>query len=222
MISKNARKIDKYGSLNIRDYQEGIINSYLNTIELFDDAMIMRSFDKLDRTFSLLKLSLEEAAKTIALYEIYILIKSGAPEGAFTKRIEANLCLLEDHNSKTKYAYKSLIGNFRNYQEDNQESVFEKRLQKVKELNALKNHGFYTTLKDGKFIAPYLNISEDDVILMEHDTLHIIGYSKKLVLNLPDDLFLEMRINKDVIKKHDLFKRNRDIHKMKVFYKEYD
>lgn len=221
MKSKKLNKIEKYKSLNIREYQEGIINSYLNTIELFDDAMIMRSFDKQDRAFSLLKLSLEEAAKTVALYEIYILLNCGAPEGTFSKRIEENLKLLEDHNPKTKYAYRSLIANARNCIDKQQEDFFEQRLKKVTELNALKNHGFYTTLIDNKFVAPYLNITEDDVVQMERDTLHIISYSKKLILKLPDNLYAEMKINKDAIIKHDLFKRNRDIHMMKLLLKKY-
>lgn len=219
----------KYSSVTREEFKKGSIYSLVNAFELYGDALIMDALGRPPRTYSLMKLSLEEIAKALMLFEIYLLKQN---QEIFQERISMLLKSLESHNPKTKYAIQFLISkqnefiNFHpNPEVKKEDSNQNKELKELKELlenvtdlDNKKNTNLYTSLICNEFKPPALSIEENDVQNLTHLTMPILLRSKSIILKDDDTYYSSLGIDPDKLKKLDPNTEARRMHKIQAAY----
>jgi len=146
---------------------ENIINgmkkSFNNANSLLEEAYILQSNKKWARAYTLCQLAMEELAKVIMLYGLWINrindynIEYGQLNNSFSR-----------HPEKTKLSIVTEIAFLKLYKEhsgedwvDNIIKEDEEQLAKVKELNNLKNDSLYVSINNYDFKSPYETIDEE-------------------------------------------------------------
>ncbi len=218
-----------YDSVFREEFKKGAVYSLINAYELYGDAIIMESLGRTPRIYSLMKLSLEEIAKAMMLFEVYLLKHN---EVLFQDRISSLLKNLTDHNLKTKYAIEFLISkqkefiNFHpNPEVKNKNSIQNKELDElnklfknVKLLNKKKNTNLYTALIENEFKPPALSVDENDIQNLRNLTFPILVRSKKIILIDDDEYYSSLGIDPEKLKKLDPNTEARRMHKIQTAY----
>jgi AbiV family abortive infection protein len=219
----------KYNSVSREEFKKGAVYSLVNAHELYGDALIMDALGRTPRTYSLMKLSLEEIAKALMLFEIYLLKQN---EELFQERISMLLKGLESHNPKTKYAIQFLISkqnefiNFHpNPEVKKEDSNLNKELNELKglldnvtDLDSKKNTNLYTSLIENEFKPPALSVDENDVQNLTHLTFPILIKSKRIILKDNDEYYSSLGIDPEKLKKLDPNTEARRMHKIQMAY----
>jgi AbiV family abortive infection protein len=219
----------KYNSIEASEFKKGTVYSLYNAFELYGDALIMGSLDRLPRVYSLMKLALEEVAKSLMFLEISILKNNLI---LFQDRLMMLYNGLESHNPKTKYAIQFLISKqneFIKYHPNpdvkNEDSPLQKDLQelnilleKVNLLDIKKNTNLYTSLIQNEFKPPFLSVEENDIETLRHLTFKLLIRAKNIVLKDSDEYYLSIGLDPLELKNLDPNIEARNMHKLKVTY----
>ena len=219
----------KYNSVSRKEFKKGAVYSLINAYELYGVALIMDALGRTPRIYSLMKLSLEEIAKSLMLFEIYLLKQN---EELFQERISLLLKGLESHNPKTKYAIQFLISkqnefiNFHSNPEvkkedsnQNKELIeLKKLLENIADLDKKKNTNLYTSLIGNEFKPPALSVNEKDVENLTHLTFPILVRSKKIILIDNDEYYSSLGIDPEKLKMLDPNTEARRMHKIQAAY----
>lgn len=219
----------KYKLVSSEEFKKGAVYSLVNSYELYGDALIMESLGRSPRTYSLMKLSLEEIAKALMLFEIYLLKKHN---DLFQERISMLFKGLESHNPKTKYAIQFLISKQNDFikfhpnpKMKNENSHQDKEMQELNELlenviqlDLKKNTNLYTSLINDEFKPPFLSVEEKDIQNLKHLTFKILIWSKRVILKDTDDYYSTIGLDPEKLKKLDPNTEAKNMHKLQVAY----
>ncbi len=185
------KPIDKKSLKRLKtdDFLIGSVHSLTNSFELYNDGMLLYNYERLPRAYSLFQLSMEEAGKALLLlngfyntriYDNNIHIRETSDVNEIYNGIGS---AFYDHINKTKYI---LEFEMRYWTRASQQlgtgspeivANLKQDLQKIKELNRMKNNSLYTSIKGLKFIPPKDTFDENTV-----DKMRFRAFSKVMIV----------------------------------------
>ena len=177
--------------LNEQKLISGLTKTIENAASLFNDATLLTENERYARAYTLFQLSIEEAGKSLILYNCILEFFQG-------KEIDKNHLDKKgyrDHKSKTKESLKlelTALLLFRDSGNGNDISDLLDELVKdsksINQKNNQKNASLYVSLIGSNFIAPNESISKSDVSKIAETALIrlklIEAYSKEVLNNL--------------------------------------
>lgn len=224
-------KNNLYSRMSPDEFKKGAIFSLVNAYQLYGDAMIMDSLERLPRVYSFTKLALEEAAKSLMLFEIYIFKKSNFPNYESSPRYNLIIKGVDDHNPKTEYALNFLLSKQREFinfypVEQAEDSPLHKEceeikllIEKVKKLDNKKNTSLYTSIVNNKFLPPFQSTSQEDINEISHRTFQLLIRAKQTIITDDDDEYYKsIGLDFDLKERLDPNLEARNMHKLKVTY----
>lgn len=159
-------------------YFEGISKSLSNATDLFDDADILFKLKRYPRSYTLYQLTIEEVGKAAMIYD-FILYKD------FENKSEQQKFKKEflSHKKKTKTSIGiDLLLAFQipniNLKNKLIHQVYD--LDKdIDKLNDLKNNSLYTNIKNGQFIVPKEEITQEIAMNIKNIAHTRLNFAKK-------------------------------------------
>jgi AbiV family abortive infection protein len=155
-LNKTFMKVDK------EELFSAIRKSLTNAKELFEDAQILKKYNRIARAYTLFQLAIEEIGKAFLVYN-FLLQNDFSKFSKFQKEFS-------NHIIKTETAIwiDMLLFEFAN--EDLKRKILFNVLvqtKKTNELNNLKNYSLYTSFKNNKFYLPSEIISLEKINKIE-------------------------------------------------------
>lgn len=213
-----------------KELKKGAIYSLVNAHQLYGDALIMEALGRLSREYSFTKLALEESAKALMLFELYLMKNSEIPDFQDSKRCQMIVDGLDDHNPKTLYALTFLRNKKKEFVKYHpvKQSADSNLVKEVDELNSLikkykeldrkKNFSLYTSVTNNKFLPPQFNISQVDVDQIKHLTFQVLIYAKKIIIIDKQDYYNSIGLEFNINEKLDPNIEARNMHTIQVAY----
>ena len=223
-------KRNLYSRMTAEEFKRGAVYSLVNSYQLYGDAMIMDSLGRLPRVYSLIKLALEEAARSLMLYEIFIFKNSKFPDFENNGRYKMIIQGLEDHNPKTEYALDFLLSKQKEFilfhpvkqtedsplHDETKELI--QLIKKVKELDNKKNTSLYTSIVNNKFLPPFLTTTREDVNEITHKTFQLLIKAKQIIIKDSDEYYYSIGLDINIKEKLDPTLEAKNMHKIIVTY----
>lgn len=223
-------KNNLYSRMSPNEFKKGAVFSLVNAYQLYGDAMIMDSLGRLPRVYSFTKLALEEAAKSLMLFEIYIFKKSNFPDYENTPRYNLIIKGIDDHNPKTEYGLNFLLSkqreliNFHPVKQEEDSPLHKETeeikmlIEKVKNLDNKKNTSLYTSIVNNKFLPPFLSTTQEDINEITHRTFQLLIKAKQIIVKDDQEYYHSIGLDFDLKESLDPYLEAKNMNKLIVSY----
>jgi len=176
-----------------------------NSIDLYNDAMLLFKDSRHSRAYALFQLSTEEAGKVILLIDSHVRCqfykntKEVKNEANLNQQYKILNDVFFDHSEKMKYImhYERLRWNrfYRAFNPNHVDVPLVINQNDIARLNKKKNDSLYTSVEDDKFIAPFHRFNHTDVLSIRDRAFQKITHARQGFLRFVEGSSVPKEIN---------------------------